>query len=160
MTRSTILACVLTASAIALSLPVQAEAIRNLPLDQPATVNNVQLVCTGIGNGEEHNARWRNYPVKLQIVGGYGQYLAGEGVVVEGRGGAQLINVRCGAPWVLTRLAPGRYSAAIDMPGARPKNVFFTVSDTHQRDVIVRFPGKIAGREMRPSRVPDAEARG
>jgi hypothetical protein len=152
MTRSTILACILSASTIALSLPVQAEAIRDLPLDRPTSVNNVRLVCTGIGNGEEHNARWRNYPVKLQVVGGYGQYLADENVVVEGRDRAQLINVRCDAPWVLMRLAPGHYSAAIDVPGARPKNVIFTASDMHQRNLIVRFSSKMAGREMNPAR--------
>ncbi len=152
MTRLPILACFVSASAIALSLPVQAETIRDLPLDQPTSVNNVQLVCTGIGNSEEHNARWDSYPVKLEVVGGYGQYLADEDIVVGGLGGAQLINVRCDAPWVLMRLAPGRYSAAIDVSGAPPKDVNFTTSATHQRDLIVRFPSKTAGREMGPVR--------
>lgn len=152
MTRSTILACLLSASAVALSLPVQAQTVRDLPLDRPASVNNVQVVCTGIGNGEEHNARWTNYPVKLEVVGGYGQYLADEDVVIKHFGGAQLINVRCDAPWVLMRLSRGHYSAAIDVRGAKPKNITFTASEDRQHDMIVRFPSKMAGREMSPAR--------
>jgi hypothetical protein len=153
MTRSMIFASLLSASTAALSLPAQAQTARDLPLDRPATVNDVQMVCTGIGNGEEHNARWRSYPVKLEFVGGYGQYLADENVAIRSRGGAQLVDVRCDAPWIALRLAPGRYSASIDMPGARPKDIDFSTPDTGQHDVIVRYPNKMAGRDSDSQRV-------
>lgn len=44
MTRSTIFACFMSASAIALSLPVQAEAIRDLPLDQPESFLSILYI--------------------------------------------------------------------------------------------------------------------
>jgi len=138
-------ACSLTC---ALAMPAKGVSIDTLPIDRPMTVSNVEFACTGVGDREQHDARWDRYPVKLEAVGGYGQYLAGEEVTLGGADGAASIHVRCGAPWVLMRLAPGRYAATVGVPGANTKHVAFTVPVEGQRRIIVRFPSKTAGREI------------
>lgn len=151
MTRANILISVLATSALAALFagPVQAAVNWALPLDRATDVNNIQFACTGVGGHERQEARWKDYSVKLETVGGYGQYLADEDITVKGRNGDPLLSVKCDAPWVLLRLKPGRYAATIVLPGAPPRQVDFTAPTGGQRDVIVRFPGAMAGRETR-----------
>ncbi len=136
----------LSASALGLcfAMPAHAQSIRDLPLNQPTDVNNVQLACTGLGDREEQNARWDSYPVKLETVGDHGEYLAGEKVTLRGHDG-QMIKVKCDAPWVLMKLEPGRYSATVQSPNGAIKKISVRVPDNRaQRDVIVRFPQQSA----------------
>jgi hypothetical protein len=149
MKRSKLAMSVLTVCsfACALAMPARAAAIDNLPIDRPMTVSNIEFACTGVGDREQRDARWNEYPVKLEAVGGYGQYLAGEDVTLAGADSAASIHVKCGAPWVLMRLAPGRYSATVEVPGAGAEHVAFAVPATGQRRIIVRFSGKTEGRE-------------
>jgi len=46
------------------------------------------------------------------------------------------------------RLNPGRYHATVSLPNAPAKQVSFTVLRDGQRDIIVRFPSLMAGREQ------------
>ena len=126
--------CLLCTSMIA-----QASTFTNLPLDRPTRVSGITTACTGIGQMEESNRRWQNYPVKLEAVNRHGQYLADEDVTLRGRNGDEILRVRCDAPWVLMRLQPGRYDAVVSVANARPKQIGFAVPRTGQRDVIVRF---------------------
>ena len=136
------------ALALTLALPAQAETARDLPLDRPTHVNDLQVACTGVGDGAQNKTQWSRYPVKLEAVGGYGQYLADETVTIDGRDGAQMMRVRCDAPWVLMRLDPGHYAATVDVSGASSKHVRFMVPAEGQSEVIVRFPKMMAGRDM------------
>ena len=138
--RKNFLAACLPASVFALcfGMAAQAQDAGSLPIDQPTQVKGVETACTGIGNREENEARWRNYPAKLEVVGDHGQWLADETVSVDGNG--QALQVNCEAPWVLMRLEPGRYHATVRIPDAAPKHISFTVPQEGQRDVIVRFP--------------------
>ena len=141
----------LSASALALFIAAPASAqsdYRNLPVDQRTDVNNIQIACTGVGDHEEGEARWNNYPVKLETVNGLGQYLAGEKVTVDSRDGAQMLQVKCDAPWVMMKLDPGRYSATVQAPNGAVRNVSLRVPDSGaQREIVVRFPRQSASNE-------------
>jgi hypothetical protein len=148
--KQRILAALLPASALVLTLGLAARAdtVRDLSMDRTADVMGVNVACTGVGQGEEHEARWQSYPVKLEAVGGYGQYLANEQLTVSKPDGAQVLRVKCDAPWVLMQLEPGRYRATMSVANAPARNVDFTVPRAGQRDVVVRFPGLMAGHEQ------------
>ena len=139
---------VLSAGALAFCFagPAAAQSdYRNLPIDQRTYVNNVPVACTGVGDHEEGEARWNNYPVKLETVNGLGQYLAGEKVTVDGRDGAQMLQVKCNGPWVMMKLDPGRYSATVQAPNGAMRNIRLRVPDNGaQREVVVRFPTQSA----------------
>ena len=136
-----ILAALLPASALVLTLGLaaNASAFETLPLDRPTQVSGVHAACTGIGAREEHNKQWRSYPVKLEAVNRYGQYLGDEDLTVKGRGNAIALQVRCDAPWILMGLEPGKYDAVMQVPNAPERKVVFTVLRRGQRDVVVRF---------------------
>lgn len=146
-TSQRVLACLLPASGFLLcfGLAAQAQTAQPLPVDRPAQVNGIKAACTGIGNGEENEARWSHYPVKLEMVGGYGQWLGDENVTLTG--GRTDVSVHCSGPWVLMGLQPGHYRATITVPNAPPKDVAFTVPREGQRDVIVRFHDRMSGQE-------------
>jgi hypothetical protein len=69
-----ILAMLLPVSAMALYIGLAAgsASARDIPIDQPTNVSGIRVACTGIGDREENEARWSNYPLKLQTVGDYG----------------------------------------------------------------------------------------
>ena len=149
MTKSNRIAILLSASALSLGVGAQAQAntVQSLTIDQPTRVNNIALKCTGVGLNDRKRAQPIGYSVKLEAVGGYGQYLANEDVTLRSGAGAKLLDVTCNAPLVMIKLDPGRYSADVQVPGAGVKDVRFAVSDHGVRDVYVRFPRKMAGRE-------------
>jgi hypothetical protein len=146
-TRQRLLAALLPISGLILcfGMAARAETPRSLAIDQPAQVDGVRVACTGIGDYEEQEARWNNYPVKLETVGGYGQWLGDQDVTIHGNG--QNVSVHCDAPWVVVALRPGRYDATLSIPNAEPKHVAFSVPRSGQRDVIVRFQNRMSGKE-------------
>lgn len=131
-------------------LAAEAQSTPPLPINRPVSVDGVQIACTGIGFGSENNPRWRNYPVKLEMVNGRGQYLAYENVILFDRKAAGPIQLRCDAPWVLMQLPAGRYEANVTLSNGRARRVSFNVPRYGQRDVVVRFPnqGEMAGLPM------------
>ncbi|HTQ13335.1 MAG TPA: hypothetical protein VMH86_05605 [Rhizomicrobium sp.] len=137
----------LGAAAMPAAMPGTMTRTTGLPIDRVAYRNNVGFVCTGIGNADERSGRWSAYPVKLEAVGGYGQWLAGEHVTLTREDGTQVAQVRCDAPWVLMKLDSGRYRATVDVAGAPRKTVSFTVPASGQRDIVVRFRSKMRGEE-------------
>jgi len=152
----------LTAAASATFLSFAAQAAVNtpqtLPIDKPTTVNNVGLDCMGVGTRDREHSLARKYSVRVETVGGYGQYLANDDITLRNRRGEQLVDVRCDAPWLMIKLDPGRYGASVEVPGATPKDVWFAASAHGLRNVYVRFPGKMAGQEhrmMRPGTAND-----
>lgn len=151
MKRSKFITGAMVLSAVSLADPAFAASVQSLPLDQPQTIDNIRLACTGVGSREQHNPDWKKYAVKLETVGGYGQYLADENISLRGKNSTVLIRAACDAPWLVMQLDPGRYSATVEVAGAASKHVSFTAPARGQRDVIVRFPSKMAGREINRS---------
>ena len=114
------------------------EGLHGIPVDQVSTVNGVETVCSGIGKGDETSPPSNGYPVKFEMVGGYGQWLGNERLTISGNG-MQDISVQCSGPWVLMKLNPGNYSVTADVPGAGSKTQKVTVPATGTREVIFRF---------------------
>lgn len=148
LAKQRILASLLPVSGFMLcfGMAAQAQMPQTLPVDQPQQVNGIQAACTGVGDREENEARWGSYPVKLEMVGGYGQWLGNEDITIHGQG--QDVSVNCAGPWVLMGLEPGYYHATINVPDASPKHISFSVPRHGQRDVIVRFRDLNTGREQ------------
>jgi hypothetical protein len=59
--------------AIGLASPAAADPIS---MDNPTTMNGVEVVCTGIGSSQQ-DPRWPSYPVRVEFSNGGAQYLAG-----------------------------------------------------------------------------------
>jgi hypothetical protein len=144
-----VLAVLLPVSAFALcvGLAAQASTVQTLPVDRSTQIRGIDAACTGVGQSDEHENPWNNYPVKLEMVKPYGQYLEDEVVTLRERNAGELLRVRCDAPWVLMRLSPGRYRATVRVPNMAAKEIAFTVPQQGRRDVIVRFPNQVAGKE-------------
>jgi hypothetical protein len=156
MMSTRLAAVVLAASALGAAAPVQSAKIGVLGTGKPIRVNNVQLECTGVGEAEQNRAWLRQYTAMIEVVGGYGQYLANERITLRNRRGAKLLEARCDAPWMLLGLDPGRYTAVVDLSGVAAKKVRFDVVDSGLRKIVIRFPGKMAGREIDRNRHRDA----
>ncbi len=135
------------AFALLSSIPLAAAGAANaapLAVDHPQDVSGVEVACTGIGTGEEQEVRWKNFPVKIEVVNGRGQYLGDENVTVRGGKGNELLHLTCDAPWVMMELKPGRYEATVSVPNGASHNVHFVAPEHGQHDVIVRFAGTAA----------------
>jgi hypothetical protein len=112
-----------------------------MPVDQETSVNGIQAACTGVGDQQENNARWSQYPVKVVVSGTNHQFFAGETVSVAKSDGTQVAQMTCNAPWVLMKLQPGSYHATVDLPGHPAKTVAFTAPSRGQREVNVVYAG-------------------
>lgn len=147
--RQKLLASLLPASGfmLCLAMAARADTVQTLPGDATEQVQGIRAACTGVGDREESEARWKNFPVKLEAVGGYGQWLGSEQITLHGHDGARLLRVRCAGPWVLMGLQPGHYTATITVPDAPAKHVKFTAPREGQRDIIVRFSDLKSGEQ-------------
>jgi hypothetical protein len=119
---------------------------RGLERNRITTVGGIDVSCTGIGEGARANAPVNRLPVKLEVVGGYGQYLAGETVTLKNANGERMLHTTCDAPWLMMKLPAGRYTAKVSVPGAPAKTVAFN-APRHggRRSVVVRFSSLMAG---------------
>lgn len=140
----------LVSSAFAASLAATAQAApRMVPMGGTADVQGNQVACSGVGDRGEQHAQMADYPIKLEFVGSYGQFLGNERLVINGRNGMRL-NVRCRAPWVMMSLPPGHYRATAYVPGAASKDISFTVPRRGVRHIVVRYRSITEGKPNRP----------
>lgn len=147
--RQKLLASLLPASGfvLCLAMAARADTVQTLPIDTTEQVQGIEAACTGVGDREENEARWKSFPVKMETVGGYGQWLGNEQITLHGHDGVRLLRVRCSGPWVLMGLRPGSYTATIRVPDAPARHVRFIAPREGQRDVIVRFSGLRSGEQ-------------
>jgi len=109
-------------------------------------LRGIAVNCTGIGEGARADAPVARLPVKLEMVGGYGQYLAGETVTLKNARGDMMLQTKCDAPWLMMNLPAGHYTARVSLPGAPVKTVAFNAPrNGGERAVMVRFPNLMAG---------------
>lgn len=119
-------------------------AMQGLPIDQETQVDGVQVMCGGIGS-DESDPRFSQYPAKIEVAGGYGQWLGNNDIDISGSG--QNISAHCSGPWFAAQLQPGSYSVTVTTRGASPKTVRLNVSGEGQRKVVVRFPELQQGKD-------------
>jgi hypothetical protein len=114
-----------------------------LPSDQEATVSGVQVMCGGIGS-DEADPRYANYPAKIEVAGGYGQWLGDNQIVISGDG--QNITAQCKGPWFMAQLQPGRYTVSVTH-GATSHTARLSVAANGQHKIVVRFPELQKGKD-------------
>lgn len=136
-TRSSLSALVLCSLAGG-ALVAHAESPVALAFDTPTMVDGVETVCTGIGQDARANPRWNSYPLKVVLAGEGGQFLGAADVNVAAEGETRM-DVRCGGPWVLFKLEPGRYTITARINGNTAKSIA-NVSSGGQGRIILRFP--------------------
>ena len=111
-----------------------------VPLDAETTINGVGVACTGIGQTRE-DPRWAAYPVRIEVSDAQNAYLAGAVVQVRTGAGKPLLAAECDGPWLLVKLAKGRYLAEARVEGspARPRSAPFSAPATGQIRVVLKF---------------------
>ena len=129
-----VVGCILTGGLSA----AYAQSTMALPYDTPTMVEGVEIVCTGIGQDSRSDPRWNAYPLKVVLAGEGGQYL-GEARLNVAAESESMMDVRCGGPWVLFKLNPGRYVVTATINGNTAKSTAY-VSATGQGRIILRFP--------------------
>lgn len=118
-------------------LAVQPAAAQSLVLDSPTMVGGIETVCTGAGLDAREDPRWNAYGLKIEIAGEGGKYLGNE-VVTLRKDGNSLVTVTCGGPWLLFRLAPGRYEVEAQIGNQTASSAAFVPSQGQGR-IILRF---------------------
>jgi len=112
MTKSVSITAILLA---ALASPALAQ--NSVAMDQPLILSGVDTVCTGIGSDAQHDPRWAAYPIRVEFANGAAQYLSGAHVELSTAAGKHLASLDCDGPWVLFKLAPGRYKVSATLIG-------------------------------------------
>ena len=116
-----------------------AEGVTALPDDEPVTINDIEVACTGIGDEAQSDPRWTLYPVRLEFAGGKAQYLADVDVTLLDASGGSLMQVRCDSPWLLVKLPHGKYTVKGTFRNLT-KSSNFVAPKAGQARIIVRFP--------------------
>lgn len=121
------------------SVAVHADDAQRLPPDEPAVVNGLELVCTGVGEDARNDPRWRAYPVRIEFANADAQYLSDAVLAVSTAEGETLFEVTCDSPWILAKLVPGKYTLTATYDGIVKKEKF-TAPKSGQARFVVRFP--------------------
>jgi hypothetical protein len=131
-----------------------AQDVLTLEPDTPTDVSGVEMVCTGIDSDTRDDPRWKAYPLRLEFAAGDRAYIADEQVTITGAKGAITLAVHCEAPWVLAKLAPGKYSVTATIPRGVSKHAVASVPRTGQARVVLHFPEVPAAESEQPAAAP------
>jgi hypothetical protein len=115
-----------------------ARAQESLALDTPTRISGVDVVCTGIASNTRDDPSWAPYPLKIEVTGRNGQYLANVRIVIQ-RDGAQIVDLVCGGPWILARLDAGEYTVTATFGDATASGIA-DVPSTGQSRLVLWFP--------------------
>jgi hypothetical protein len=115
----------------------------DLPVDGTAAVNGIEMGCTGIGKEARERPEWKRFSVRVEFSGAYRQYVPGGRLVIKTWDGKRpIVNVRCGAPWILLDLEPGKYRVGGVMEGySRPQSWIMRLKPGRKttRRIVLRF---------------------
>jgi hypothetical protein len=136
--RAHLLAAVLAASGAGSAWAQPAQNPARLSFDQPAILDGVEIVCTGVGLEARQNPSWQEYGLKVEVAGKGGQYLGDETVRLSKDGTPPLAAI-CEGPWILFKLAPGRYRIDATEEGETASSAAY-VPATGQGRINLRFP--------------------
>jgi hypothetical protein len=119
-----------------------ASGMQTLPVDQETAVSGVQVMCGGIGS-DESDPKYANYPAKVEVAGGYGQWLGGNDITISG---AQNVSAHCTGPWFMAQLQPGHYKVSVTH-GTATHSARLDVAANGQHKIVVRFPELAKGKD-------------
>jgi hypothetical protein len=119
--------------------------------DQPATVNGVETVCTGVGSAKD-NPAWSGYPVKLTFNNAAGENEAAEHIAIV-QNGQTVMETDCDAPWLLIKAPAGQYDVHASLPGSgrTASAAFSTGGAGHQQTINLAFPTAKEGQNSYPA---------
>jgi hypothetical protein len=122
-------------SALAALAATQALAVQ----DTPTSINGVETVCTGVGSAKD-DPRWKAYPVKIVLATTGGADLANAHITLT-KGGQQLVETDCDAPWVLFKAPAGQYTATASLIGGsgQSHSASFSINGSGQKEVTILF---------------------
>lgn len=111
-------------------------------IEESASVNGVNAMCTGVGITAREEAMNNGYPLRVEIAGRNGQYLGDTIVELSGGGLAQPIAVGCSGPWVLFDVPAGSYSVTTLAEGhdGESKTASVNVGGAGQARIVMQFP--------------------
>jgi hypothetical protein len=112
----------------------------SLPVDRPTTVGGVEVACTGIGQTKT-DPKWLSFPVRVEFSDHDNAYL-GNGEITVLSNHQPVLSVRCDAPWILLKLAPGAYTVQGSVPGTagKPRSASFHTPAHGQMRLVLQFP--------------------
>ncbi|MEQ1754431.1 MAG: hypothetical protein ABL973_09890 [Micropepsaceae bacterium] len=119
---------------------VQAQPSETLPLNQETTIGGVPVACAGVGDEANEDARWPAYTTRIEFANSRAEYLSDLDISILNSSGRTVLSVTCESPWLLAKLAPGKYTVRATYDGRLTKSVRFSASDRGQVRTIVRFP--------------------
>lgn len=122
-----------------------AHIVNGPPPDTASTIDGIKVACAGVGEGNRAIRRWHDYAVRLEAVGGYGQFLGDENVAVSKPNGTEIAQFNCSAPWALMDLSPGKYRVAMSVPGSPARDLKVIAPPHGEKTIIVRFNSQLAG---------------
>jgi hypothetical protein len=122
-------------SALATLAATQALAVQ----DTPTSINGVDTVCTGVGSAKD-DPRWKGYPIKIVLATTGGADLANAHITLS-KGGQQLVETDCDAPWILFKAPAGQYTATATLIGGsgQSHSTSFTTSGSGQKEITITF---------------------
>lgn len=151
-----------TTSNTAAATPMQTGGMQSLVEDQATNVSGVQVMCGGIGS-DESDPKYAGYPAKIEVAGGYGQWVGNNDITVAGEG--LNIAAHCRGPWFMAQLQPGRYRVTA-AHGTLSHTASLSVAANGQHKIVVRFPelqrgkddgqGPYTGQQMNNGQTPDS----
>jgi len=110
--------------------------------DKEKTYQGVGYACTGIGD-ERNDPRWAAYPAKVMLTTKGGAFVADGQITIQDAQGKTVLETTCDAPWLLVRLAPGRYQVTAKVADYTQKGTLI-VPAKGQGTLTLRF-AEIAG---------------
>ena len=119
------------------------QTMQGLPVDQQMTVSGVQVMCGGIGS-DESDPRYANYPAKIEVAGGYGQWVGDNDISIAG---AQNISAHCSGPWFMAQLPAGSYTISVTHGTATHTAHMSVAGNGNQHKIVVRFPELQRGKD-------------
>jgi hypothetical protein len=129
---------IITLAGLLLTLPAMAQGFTTVPPDRPVSMGDVEAVCTGASLNARENPAWASYPLRVEIAGKGGQYL-GDVHLSLSQNDKTLAEVACDGPWILFRLAAGRYRLEAQTEGKTTSSNAY-VPASGQGRIILRFP--------------------
>ncbi len=108
--------------------------------DTPTTIKGDETVCTGVGSAKD-DPRWSGYPVKIVLATASGANLANAHITLS-KGGKDVMQTECDAPWILVKAPAGSYTATATMIGGSGQSRsadFTTTGSGAQKEITITF---------------------
>ena len=107
--------------------------------DRELDYRGIGYVCTGIAESRL-DPRWSAYPLKLMFTTGGHAYIINVRVTISDAKGRPVFKAFCPTPWLLVRLAPGRYRVTAVAQEEYTKTARIRIRAGRQTARAIRFP--------------------